>query len=385
MKIPEANEFSPGQVGVRELLRDVQANDGNRDEIVEAIRVRFFASAAERQSDPTKRRAVQQTRAYNALLGASKYGLVEANLRSLTNLGRVAIATDTDAELYRLLARHILRDLHGLDVLIALREMQRGGLPISKTTLQDYLEQQAGFVKMPRATNHHTRLLQWLREAGILPTRGYAVNASLVEEIADVSLDVADDWSVLTAEQKAFLRVLRKIADVEGLNAIPAKTVIDSVITEYGPIFKRPDQLSATIFRPLSDPAAGWIAHSVGGRGRGGKSGEVTATTKLLEVEVDLLPQGESPGIPPDLKAKLQTPLDEVYTDLTSDDTHTKGIALELLAIRLAIDLTLSPIRLRERGTTTGGAEVDLVAEGAHLHFSRWLLQCKNWPAPRQS
>src|SRR6202021_2705349 len=26
----------------------------------------------------------------------------------------------------------------------------------------------------------------------------------------------------------------------------------------------------------------------------------------------------------------------------------------------------------------TGGAEVDLVAEGVHLQFSRWLFQCKN-------
>lgn len=33
---------------------------------------------------------------------------------------------------------------------------------------------------------------------------------------------------------------------------------------------------------------------------------------------------------------------------------------------------------LRVRGVRTGGAEVDLVAEGAHLHFSRWLFQCKN-------
>ena len=44
----------------------------------------------------------------------------------------------------------------------------------------------------------------------------------------------------------------------------------------------------------------------------------------------------------------------------------------------MATDLTLIPTRLRERGTTTGGAEVDLIAEAAHLHFSRWLLQCKN-------
>lgn len=104
----------------------------------------------------------------------------------------------------------------------------------------------------------------------------------------------------------------------------------------------------------------------------------VAATQKLLETEIDLLPEGDGWGIPSDLKAHLRKPLDQVYTDLKSTNTHTKGIALELLAVRMAIDLTLTPTRLRERGTRTGGAEVDLVAEGAHLHFSRWLLQCKN-------
>jgi len=375
-KLPEANEFSPGQIVVRILLEAIEANEGDADAIIEAIRVQFFSHSAQEQANPAERLKQQRKRAYNALLGASKYGLVTQSLNTLTELGKAALATKTDKELHRLLGRHIIRELGGFEVLVALREMKSADLKIGKISLADYLQQQ-GFA-LPRATTHHTKLLQWLREAGVLPAKGYEADAAIVEQVAGVSLEAADAWSVLTDDQRAFLRVLRRIALLEGAKDIPAKVVVDAVETEYGPIFKRSDQLATTVFKPLADPSLGWITHTVKSSGRGGKSGSVAATQKLLETDVDLLPEGEGWGIPPDLKAKLQTPLDKVYEDLKSTNTHVKGIALELLAIRMAIDLTLTPTRLRERGTRTGGAEVDLVAEGAHLHFSRWLLQCKN-------
>jgi len=64
--------------------------------------------------------------------------------------------------------------------------------------------------------------------------------------------------------------------------------------------------------------------------------------------------------------------------DLRSVDTHVKGIALELLALRIAFLLDLKPRPLRLRSRQTGGIEVDLVAEGERLLFSRWQVQCKN-------
>jgi hypothetical protein len=33
---------------------------------------------------------------------------------------------------------------------------------------------------------------------------------------------------------------------------------------------------------------------------------------------------------------------------------------------------------MRERSASTGGAEVDVIAEGTQLQFARWLIQCKN-------
>jgi len=97
-----------------------------------------------------------------------------------------------------------------------------------------------------------------------------------------------------------------------------------------------------------------------------------------LEIDMDLLGRDRTWGIPPDRRSRMRTPLAEIQRDLKSVDTSLKGIALELLAVRIASDLTLIPRAFRLRGAETGGAEVDLIAEGAHLHFSRWLFQCKN-------
>lgn len=85
-----------------------------------------------------------------------------------------------------------------------------------------------------------------------------------------------------------------------------------------------------------------------------------------------------SDAIPPEVRAKLKTPLVKIIKELGSKSKHTAGLALETLAVRMSYDLGLIPLRFRERGADTGGAEVDLVTEGAQLHFSRWLFQCKN-------
>src|SRR5262249_3105359 len=85
-----------------------------------------------------------------------------------------------------------------------------------------------------------------------------------------------------------------------------------------------------------------------------------------------------SGGIPPEVRDKLNTPLEEIKRDLGSDDTHVKGLALEVLAVRLADEIGLTPLRVRGGGRETQGAGGDLIAEGIHLHFSPWLVQCKN-------
>ena len=118
--------------------------------------------------------------------------------------------------------------------------------------------------------------------------------------------------------------------------------------------------------------------HEVTVGGRGGKGGLISPTAKALELEIAAVDELALGTIPVDLQIHLSRPTESILADLESADINVKGVALELLALRLATDFGLSPVELRLRGGDTGGAEVDLVAEGAQLHFSRWLFQCKN-------
>jgi hypothetical protein len=103
----------------------------------------------------------------------------------------------------------------------------------------------------------------------------------------------------------------------------------------------------------------------------------VRATPKLRDIQVPL--RIDAPGgVPPDLRAKLATSLDDIFAGLRSTDTHEKGLALELLALRLIRDMGLYPVAFRDRSAMTQQGEVDVVADGLHLHYSRWLVQCKN-------
>jgi hypothetical protein len=84
--------------------------------------------------------------------------------------------------------------------------------------------------------------------------------------------------------------------------------------------------------------------------------------------------------VPSELRSKLRTPLDKLSVDLFGSDKHKAGFALELLALRMIIDLGLDPRHFRLRSAeTTAHAEVDLIAEGTHLLFSRWTFQCKRY------
>jgi len=82
--------------------------------------------------------------------------------------------------------------------------------------------------------------------------------------------------------------------------------------------------------------------------------------------------------VPPELRSKLRQPLSVILRDLKSRNRNVKGEALEVLALRILIDLGLQPIGFRTRARETDYAETDLTADGLHLYYARWLVQCKN-------
>jgi transcriptional regulator with XRE-family HTH domain len=371
-RLPEANEFSPGQIKLRSVLDLATEHAGDRESLVEAIRQTFFSSAASRRTDEAARLTQQRTRANNVLIGMKGYGLFDLSQSRLTPAGEGLARVQGDELLATTFAEHILKTPWNIEVLEAVRTLQAQGRRPSKATLQRELESR-GF-KLPRATTHHTKLLQWLREAGVIDA-DYEIDQELVAELLGISLTTLGEWESLTREQRTFLKTLRRLADTYGASPLPARDVVSQAKIEHGPIF-REDQLAGRVFKPLIEH--GWIEQDIAPGGRGGKSGRVAPTAKLLDLTLELLPEGDEWGVPPDLRLKLETPIESIIADLAHESTHIKGVALELLALRLAVDSGLTPLRFRLRAAETGGAEVDLVAEGAQLHFARWLFQCKN-------
>jgi restriction endonuclease len=139
------------------------------------------------------------------------------------------------------------------------------------------------------------------------------------------------------------------------------------------------DQWQAKLLKPLE--ANGWIELERGTTGRGAKSGRVRGTKKFASDYVKALLEQEARKLPPELRSGRDRPLKQVLEEMASSDTYKKGLALEFLALRIADLLDLAPKKWRLRSGKTGGAEVDLVIEGARLVFTRWQVQCKNTSA----
>jgi hypothetical protein len=377
LRLPAAAEFSPGQVDLRDVLEIVARHSGNRRAIVEALRLKYFVHAAAKQQSEAGRLEQQQKRANNVLIGLKSYGFFDTENRALTEVGKELLRAHDDQALYRAFATHILKRTHGLTVLQAVKDLQARGDRVSKDSLHRELERR-GF-SLPTATTHHTQLLKWLEKAGVIDTeRDYAVEEVLAAELGGVELLVLDRLAELPRDQRAFLVTLRGLAETHGTEVMRTQDIFEACKIQHGRIFKE-DQLSARVLQPLA--GAGWITLSGRGTGRGGKSGGVAATQKLLELDPIRLAADSGDGVPPELRGRLRTPLEKIYADLGATGTYEKGLALELLALRIVIDLGLLPKGFRERSAQTSGSEVDLICEGVHLHFSRWVLQCKNTTA----
>jgi hypothetical protein len=372
-RIPWIGEFTPGQLGpnaLKDALGLVAAHSGDQVGLEEAIRIRWFADAAPRRSDPEERREQQRKRSGNVIIGLRSLGLIDENA-VLTELGRELLSLP-DREAARLFAAFLLREREGVALLEAARAVAKRQSRVTKKAVQEELKLQGFSFTVNSADTG--KLRQWLQTAHIVDSR-WAVDEPLVAQLLGTPLRDLEDWQCLTSGQQAVLAILRERA--EGSDSPISSPDLVGLLRDRGVPFDE-SQLKKSIYQPLAD--GGWIIHTVPPRGRGGKGGIITPTPRLLAIDLSLVTGGSESRLPTELRRRLNTPIEDIDRDLNSNNTHEKGIALELLALRLAAELGLLPVDLRVRGTTTGGAEVDLVAEGTHIHFSRWLFQCKNTP-----
>lgn len=354
---------------ILELLSAHPARD--KDQLVEEIRARYFGDSASRYSDPERRLKEQDKRSNNVLIGLREYGLMEGDHASSLAW---ELAPLDQAEQHARLARHILVSLNGVDVLRAVLDLQTRRVAVNKDSLAEELRSNFGY-EMPRDTTKHLLLLGWLRKARVLPERGYSIDEGRVKELAGIEIRPLDEWQSMPLGQQAFVQVLRRLGLTHGKAEHAVSSVLDQAEQEYGRLYLG-GRTAAMVLAPLE--ALGWVETSGSTGGRGAKSGRVAPSQKLLDFDFELALGFSVPAIPADLRAMINRPLQEIGADLTDPDTHVAGLALELLTLRLVLALGLNPVDFRKRDNKTGGGEVDVLAEGVHLHFSRWLVQCKN-------
>lgn len=371
--IPEAEDFTPGVINLKEVLDIAATHTGDRKGLRDAIWAKYFTGHAERTTDPKKRKENQLKSAGNVLIGMNAYGVWSSETEALTPLGEELRVEPNDGKRNAIFARHILKNCNGLRILRVIERMQARQAPVGKITLEEELRK-AGF-RLSRATAHHTKLLQWLREADILPQKGYDINQERLHELVGMTTGTVAALNRLTRPQRSFLATLWRYCMAKGVQHASVKEILDQMKFEQSATFKQ-DQVPTQIIKPLAKD--GWIEHIAGSQGRGSRSGDVKVKEALMALDLQQLTGYKKSAVPPDVQDKLDTPLDQILDALESEDTHLKGVALELLALRIINDIALVPIRFRARSKRTHDAEIDLIAEGLHLHFSRWMFQCKN-------
>jgi hypothetical protein len=365
-RLPSFNDFSPGIIGdVREPLEILDRLAPDIAAVVSEWDRTFFGSAGNKRAST------------NIPATLTSLGLMTRTPLELTDAARHILQAPDRAEAARRLVRHVVDARNGMAIFDAVRSLNRRGERLSKDSLKRELEQ-LGIEGLSNATTDHTTLLNWIIEAGLLRRDGrtsVVPDEDAMKAVLGISESERSSFAELPLSQQIFLQVVRRVSEATGGAELPAKQVIDECLREHRARFDD-DQIRAKVIKPLGD--AGWLELPVSARGgRGGKSGTLTPTAKLLQIPIEAVLPDFNQVVPPDLRAKIDLPAMEVKRLLASKESHERGLGLELLALRMILDIGLEPRAFRLRSRDTAYAEVDLTAEGKNLLFSRWNFQCK--------
>ncbi len=363
--LPFGSEFSPSQIDLIRVLEMAEAHSGDWRALEDSIRQEYFDA---RPTSEYNRRKL----ANNCKLGMIAYGVLHRD-GTLTDFGRRLLSLKkTPEKMYQVFARHILLNLKGLIVVQTIQDMQVRGERVDLQKLREWLQERG--IHFPRGGKHPSIMRLWLEKAGIVTSTDWQIDINCLEEIMGISGDTIDELSMLTIEQKAFLKTL---ANMGGTGPYWSNEVEKLASTIYGTKFDEKN-LPKTVLYPLEKAGYIFLERGTKEMGRGAKPFQVRLTDRIKSELITPLIECLQSQAHPELRFMLRKPLTEILIELSSDDRHIKGLALEALAFYLMRLIDLKYVATRLRGYVTGGAEVDLIFEGARLIFSRWQIQCKN-------
>jgi site-specific DNA-methyltransferase (cytosine-N4-specific) len=365
--LPFGSEFSPSQIDLRQMLELVEQHEGNQGSLQAAILAMYFSLHGGTGPNAAKNR---NTLAMNSRLGLKAYGIIDDAAR-FTVFGRKLFDLRTDQNaLYTALARHILKNLHGMALVQCIRDMIAGGEDVDLSTLRPALAERG--VDYPAGGKHPSMMRLWLEKAGVFVGSRWQIDDIRLQEVLGADPAMYREMSRFTSEQRAFLRALANTGITEPQ---PANEIARLAEATYGVQFPEKN-LPKLVLHALIQ--AGYITATKTTEGRGAKPFMVAPTPKVTVDLIEPLFDQMKEQIDPKLIELLRKPLAEVRAELRSENINVKGLALEALAFRLMRLVDMDYMATRLRASATGGAEVDLVFQSARLVYSRWQVQCKN-------
>lgn len=363
--LPFGSEFSPAQIDLPVLLELAHEHATDWKAFEGAVRDRYFAR--NKTSDYNKGKLANNTK-----LSMRAYGLIGAEDATLTATGQALYDIRADEMgLYAVFARHILKNRQGMNFVQCLLDMWAAGEDIDLNKLRRWLEERG--LDVPRGGKHMSTMRLWLEKAGVFVS-GYRVNQARLNEILGLNVEEFEVLATLTSEQRAYLKAL---ANIGGGGPHFSNDIERLATSTYGVRFNEKN-LPKQVLYPLRDAQYITLERGTREAGRGAKPFLVGATEKLASDIITPLIEQLEQQTHADLRPLLRKPLREIRRELDSDNRHIRGLALEALAFKLMRLIDLTYVATRLRGSSTGGAEVDLIFESARLVFSRWQVQCKN-------
>lgn len=366
------DQFTPDKVTLDDLLELCQSLQPDRVALQKEIRPRYFEGHGK---DPAQRDQNSNTMVMNCLLSLKGYGLInvtaDGKSYQTTSLTTELLAIrDKPEEMLRRFAVFILMEREGLLLCRLIENIRARGEQVTLEYLGEEMNDLG--IKIPPNSTYISTMKSWLVKANVMRSSGYHVNREIIYDILKVDADVIDELYRLPFEQKHFLLSLVSLNIIE---FTPSNKIAQHTRSVYK-IRLTTKNLVKDILEPLEN--FNLIETKKVTTGRGAKPHLVRLTSKA-QIEV-LKPLIENLASLTELtSAEVNRPFERVVADLSSEDKHIKGKALEIFAvwfIRL-LGLRFSHWRFRSY-EATGGGEVDVIAASDKIVYSRWQIQCKN-------
>jgi site-specific DNA-methyltransferase (cytosine-N4-specific) len=361
-QLPFSKQFSASQIPSLGRFLDVVA-----DATGDAARVQSAVLAYLRPSaDPNVKPF--QTMAYNALVSATYYGLVTEDRTALTPFGQAVRQLASDDERVDALARHILRNLNGAEVVLGIEELKRAERRLKKDEVAAHFAAQ-GLASNADGTDINA-ITGWLRAAGLYEGDIWsALDEALFADLAGLKIEAVAE---IADVDRVGLAILEELALAAGYASTTGE--MRRLLMARGGLRVNVPNFVKAHLAPLEK--LGFISVEKATSGRGGSSARFTGTAKFEnEVVQRLLERVRESGITV-TGPELQVPFATLVAQLDDQDRNARGRALELFALRLLHHLGLRQIRWRTR--PTNAEEIDGSAEGEAQIHTRWQVQCKN-------